>query len=265
MLTTAPEPLVARYSAEDLTLFDAEERTRFLDPLGGEGRAALDGDAEAWSRIAPHLAWDLLYRKEPHLYERLIAGERVHPEVVDWLPSSVQSAVEVGAGTGRLTLAIAGRCRHLVAVEPAASLRELLEAKLLHARLFNVDVRRGFFDEIPVESGRADLVVSCSALTSDPRQGGDPGLAEMERVAAPGGLIAVVWPADVDWLRANGFAYESFPGPMYVEFTDAAEAAEVASVFYPNALDEIVRRGLARVPYDLLGMNPPRDVAWKRV
>jgi SAM-dependent methyltransferase len=264
-LTTAPEPLVDRYEVGDLGLFDAEERSRFIEPFGRVADAALRGDEEAWLELAPHIAWELLYRKEPELYERLIAGEHIHLDVLRWLPSSVETAVEVASGTGRLTMDLAGRCRHLIAIEPAARLSSLLESKLDRSELANVEVRRGFFDDIPVPSDKADLVVSCSALTSDQWHGGEPGLAEMERVAAPGGLIALVWPADVDWLRARGFNYEAFPGEMFVEFSDAAEAEDLARIFYPDAADEVTRRGLARVPYDLLGMNPPRDIAWKRV
>lgn len=40
----------------------------------------------------------------------------------------------------------------------------------------------GFFDDLPVASGFADLVVACSVLTPAPGHGGDVGLAEMERV-----------------------------------------------------------------------------------
>ncbi|MEX2540015.1 MAG: class I SAM-dependent methyltransferase [Actinomycetota bacterium] len=261
----APGPLIARFGAGDLDLFDAEERKRFLDPFGPLADAALQGDEEAWHELAPDIATELLYRKEPDLYERLISGERIHRDVIEWLPSSVGTAVEVAAGTGRLTMDVAGRCHRLIAVEPVAQLSSSLGAKLDRSGVSNVEVRRGFFDEIPVPSDQADLVVSCSALTSDRWHGGEPGLAEMVRVAAPGGLIALVWPADVDWLRAQGFNYESFPGEMFVEFADAAEAAAIARIFYPHAVDEIVRLGLERVPYDLLGMNPPRDVAWKRV
>ena len=35
------------------------------------------------------LAWELLYRLEPELYDRLAGAERLHPGVVDWLPRDV--------------------------------------------------------------------------------------------------------------------------------------------------------------------------------
>jgi hypothetical protein len=59
------------------------------------------------------LAWELLYRLEPELYERLVAAERLHPGVLAWLPHDVERIVEVAAGTGRLTLELVARARGL--------------------------------------------------------------------------------------------------------------------------------------------------------
>ena len=75
------------------------------------------------------LSFELLYRLEPELYERLVAAERIHPAVLDWLPH-VDRVVEIGAGTGRLTTQLLTRCAHLVAVEPARPMRERLRAAL---------------------------------------------------------------------------------------------------------------------------------------
>jgi hypothetical protein len=74
-----------------------------------------------------------------------------------------------------------------------------------------------------------------------------------------------VWPSDIEWLQERGFTYESFDGEMYVAFRSVEEAVELARIFYPDAVDAIVARGSAEVPYDLLGMNAPRDWAWMRV
>ncbi len=261
----APETLVARYGPEDLDIFDERERDRFVAPFGGLAVAAARGDEQAWAEMAPHIAAEILYRKEPDLYERLIAGERIHPAVIDWLPTGLSTIVEVAAGTGRLTMDLLGRCEHLIAVEPVAAFRTLLASKAEHAGVKNLEIRSGFFDDVPVSSRSADLVVSCSALTSDPWHGGENGLRELERVASPGALVVLVWPADVSWLREHGFNYQSFPGEMFVDFPSAEAAAEIARIFYPKAADEIVAGSLERVPYDVLGMNPPRDLAWKRV
>jgi hypothetical protein len=41
------------------------------------------------------------------------------------------------------------------------------------------------------------------------------------------------------------------------------EAAELAEIFYPEAADEVRRLGRRTVPFDVLGINPPRDLAFK--
>jgi hypothetical protein len=85
----------------------------------------------------------------------------------------------------------------------------------------------------------------------------------MERVCKPGGRVAIVWPNNLAWLEARGYRHVSFAGEMLVEFASPEEAAELAAIFYPEAAAEIRRRGLQRVPFETLGINPPRDVAFK--
>jgi SAM-dependent methyltransferase len=245
-----PDTLLQRYTPNDLDAFTDGELARFLP---GVSRA----DAtERWNEVLPQLGWELLYRVEPELYERLIAGERIHPGIIEWLPNA-DVAVEVAAGTGRLTAALVERARRVVAIEPAAPLL---------ARLRRIcSPVAGFFDALPARDASADLVIACSAFTSDPAHGGEPGLAEMQRVCAPGGIVAIVWPQDASWLEARGFETISFPGEMAVEFASPDEAVELARIFYPHAAGEIDRRRLNHVPYDLLGFEAPRTVCWKRV
>ena len=233
-------------------MFTRDEASRF-DPQG-------DGDPQ--NDIV--LAWELLYRLEPELYERLARAERLHPGVVDWLPHEVDRIAEVGAGTGRLTMELAERGQRIVAVEPALPLRRILRRKLAAAGHGDrVRVTRGFFDRLPLPGDFADLVVACSAFTPSPSHGGDAGLAEMERVCRPGGCVAIIWPNHLDWLAARGYTYVSFPGPMSVEFSSFPEAVELAGIFYPKAAGEVRRRGSRRVPFEVLGINPPRDLAFK--
>jgi SAM-dependent methyltransferase len=244
-------PLMQRYSTADLGVFSAEESPRFL--------AGTIADPQR----NPALAWELLYRLEPDLYDRLVAAEPLHPGILEWLPPHVPRIIEVGAGTGRLTLDLVSRCDRLTAIEPAQPLRERLRAKLQQAA--NLGIIGGFFDTLPAPDRSAELVIACSALTPEPAHGGDRGLAEMERVCAPGGMVVIVWPNDPDWLVARGYRYLSFPGPMTMDFASLTEAVDMAAIFYPHAVAEIQARGEQRVPYDILGVNPPRDVAYKTV
>ncbi len=243
-------PLMRRYTRADLAVFSEEESRRFLDT------------AAADLQLSPSLAWELLYRIEPELYDRLAQAERLHPAVLAWFPDHVGRIVEVGAGAGRLTLELITHCDDLTAIEPAAPLRELLRRKL-PATASNIRLVGGFFDALPVADRSADLVAACSALTPEPAHGGDRGLAEMERVCAHAGVVVIVWPNHVEWLIGQGYRYLSFPGDMTVDFATLDEAVELARIFYPAVASEVQRRGERRVPYQLLGVNPPRDLAYK--
>jgi SAM-dependent methyltransferase len=248
----AGRELRGRYTAADLGVFTREEASRFVPHGGGD----------------PHedviLAWELLYRLEPELYDRLARAERLHRGVVDWLPHDVDRIAEVGAGSGRLTMELIERGRHIVAVEPALPLRRILRRKLAAAGAGDrVQVMHGFFDQLPLPDDFAGLVVACSAFTPSPGHGGEAGLAEMERVCRPGGRVAIIWPNHLDWLASRGYRYVSFPGPMSVEFGSHHEAVELAEIFYPKAAGEVRRRGSRKVPFEVLGINPPRDLAVK--
>ncbi len=241
-----------RYSARDLRVLTRDEARRFTPEAGCDPQTDVT------------LAWELLYRLEPELYERMATAERLHPGIADWLPASVSRIVEVGAGSGRLTLELIERGQEVVAIEPAAGLRQILERKLATAdHGHRARVTPGFFDNLPVRSDSADLVVACSVLTPAPGHGGDVGLAEMERVCRPGGCVAIIWPNNISWLAARGYQYESFAGPMAMEFASHREAVELTEIFYPHAVTEVRCRGSRRVPYEVLGINPPRDLAVK--
>lgn len=241
-----------RYTAADLGVFTRDEASRFVPRGDGDPRNDVD------------LAWELLYRLEPELYDRLASAERLHPGILGWLACAVDRIAEVGAGTGRLTMGLLGRAQEVVAVEPALPMRRILRRKLAAADHGDrVRVIRGFFDQLPLPNDFADLVVACSVWTPSPAHGGEGGLAEMERVCRPGGCVAIIWPNHLDWLAARGYRHVSFSGAMSMEFGSHQEAVELANIFYPEAAGEVRRLGRRTVPYEVVGVNPPRDLAYK--
>lgn len=135
-----------------------------------------------------------------------IAGDydRLRPPpaaaAVDWLvPDGCQVAVDLGAGTGLLTRALARRVGRVIAVEPDERMRAVLAA-----RSPGVEVRPGRGEAIPLPDASADAVFISSAWHwMDP----ELALAEVTRVLRDGGRFGLIWTSrdrQVGWLRDLG-------------------------------------------------------------
>jgi SAM-dependent methyltransferase len=251
-LVAGPQaPLLERYTEDAVGILDAAERGRLFDAAG-------------MARDERQLAWELLYRIEPALYAELVAGERLHDGILRWLPAACDHVLEIGAGTGRLTLDLARRSVSVTAVEPALPMHDLLRDRLRRAGADRVQVVRGFFDELPAGQRAHDLVISCSAFAQHTLADPDGCLDMMQSRCAPGGLLVIVWPWDAPWLRSRGFEHVVFEGPMVVEYESLDSAIALARIFYPHAVATIAARGSRFVDYTDLGLNAPRDLCWKR-
>lgn len=131
---------------------------------------------------------------------------------------------------------------------------------------------QGRFDKLPLTDDSVDTALSCSAFTSDPAQGGEPGLAEFQRVIKPGGKIVIIWPRvqDYDWLAEHGFHYVALPvcEEMLIRFRTLQSALRCAQHFYAHNLDVVqylLRELKPEIPFSMLGFNPPCDYCWLRV
>ncbi|BBZ43931.1 hypothetical protein MPRM_12120 [Mycobacterium parmense] len=116
---------------------------------------------------------------------------------VDWLvPPGCDLAVDVGAGTGLFTRTLTARAARVVAVEPDARMRAVLEA-----RSPGVRVVEGRGESIPLPDAGADAVFVSSAWHwMDPER----AVPEIGRVLRDGGRFGLVWTSrdrDVDWVR----------------------------------------------------------------
>ena len=73
-----------------------------------------------------------------------------------------QTLLDVGAGGGRLSLPMALNCRHVVAVEPSASMGEVLRQQASDFSITNVSWVQSKWDDAEVAA--ADVVICCHVL-----------------------------------------------------------------------------------------------------
>ena len=104
-------------------------------------------------------------------------------------PLAHETAVDIGAGTGLLTLPLAARVEKLWAVDISWPMCEYLRAKAASAELDNVQVAAASAVSLPLVDSSADLVVSnyCFHHLSDPDK--IAALGEAHRVLRPGGRL----------------------------------------------------------------------------
>ena len=115
------------------------------------------------------------------------------------LPEGARTVLDLGAGTGKLTRALAARGLEVVAVEPLAEVRTNLAWAAPEARILD-----GAAEAIPLEDDSVDLITVAQAWHwVDPER----ATAEAARVLRPGGTLALIWnkrDERVDWVARLG-------------------------------------------------------------
>ena len=156
---------------------------------------------ETPDRVLKFLFWTLVYHLAPEMWDELASFEPIHPALLDALPARASTALDVGAGSGRLTQHLVARSRRVIAVEPSSGLLGALTRRLPEVR--GVE---GWAEALPIRGGTAELTTVCGAFGPDPAI-----LSELKRVTAPGGLIVMVSPEQPEWFEANGWRRISAP------------------------------------------------------
>lgn len=116
--------------------------------------------------------------------------ERARPsypdETVHWLLASApQDVLDLGAGTGKLTRALVGRVRSVVAVDPSPNMLAQLASAVPEAR-----TAVGTAEAIPLEDSSVDAVLAAQAWHwVDPER----AVPEVRRVLRPGGVLGMIW------------------------------------------------------------------------
>jgi SAM-dependent methyltransferase len=178
-------------------------------------------------------------------YERYVGrwSLPVAREFLDWLalPPALRW-LDVGCGTGALTVAIREKCQpsRLTGVDPSDAFLQKASARLQGHAIFNVASAL----ELPLHDADVDVAVSGLALNFFP----DParGLHEMRRVTTRGGTIAAyVW----DYAGKMEFMRHFWDAAL--EMSSAARALDEGSRFplcRPEALQRLFQEaGLTNV------------------
>jgi SAM-dependent methyltransferase len=125
------------------------------------------------------------------------------PEAVAWVAERVgivpgSSVVDLAAGTGRLSGRFVQLGVEVVAVEPAANMRAVLEDRFPTVRAI---VARA--ESMPFDDGAIDLIVVGNAFHHFDRE---VAMAEIHRVLRPRGALAVfwAWPAEEEQRKIPG-------------------------------------------------------------
>lgn len=220
------------FELEDLRRLPAPIRRRAIVGVpSGEMAAVAAGDAQAGERVRRALFWTFVYHLRPELWDALAAAEPVHPRAIKLLHdlgADRGRVLEIGAGSGRLTVNLVEWSKTLLAVDPSLPLLRILTSRVRLAL-----VAAGWAETLPVRDGWADATVSCASLAMD-----EVVIAEAERVTRAGGLIVMVSPEPGD---RRGWSEERFdPDEVYLPLRDAW----IDTVFGPP--------------------RPPSEVVWRQ-
>jgi SAM-dependent methyltransferase len=106
-------------------------------------------------------------------------------------PRPEDRVLDVGAGTGLLTLAVAPRVAHVWAIDISPAMCDYLRVKAASAELTNVEAVVASATSLPLIDGSVDLVVSNYCLHHLTDREKRAALAEMLRVLTPGGRLVI--------------------------------------------------------------------------
>ena len=206
-----------------------------------------------------------IYQTDGDRYEALISREdyqgnisRVIDEIIDVDGLDV---LDLGAGTGRLTLMLAPRVKSIRAFDVSEEMLRVCRERLTTSGLSNWQVDVADHRQLPVEDHSADLVVSgwsVSYLSVWNQENGeselDKWLSEMQRVLRKEGTIILFESlgtgnespirlehveATYQWLDENGFQNKWIRTDY--QFKSVDEAAELAGFFFGADLADRIR------------------------
>lgn len=207
-----------------------------------------------------------IYQTDGDRYEALIAREdylgNIPRAIDEILRVDDLETLDLGAGTGRLTLLLAPRVKSIHAFDVSAEMLRVCRERLVASGLSNWKVDVADHRQLPVQDHSADLVVSgwsVSYLAVWNQENGaaelDKWLTEMKRVLRKDGTIILFESlgtgneepirlghveSTYQWLDVNGF--ESKWIRTDYQFESLEEAVELSRFFFGDELGDNVER-----------------------
>src|SRR6266508_1774531 len=224
-----------------------------------------------------------IYQSEGDRYEALVSREDYQgniPRVIDEIINvDGLDVLDLGAGTGRLTLLLAPRVKSIRAFDTSAEMLRVCRERLMASGLSNWQVEVADHRQLPVQDHSVDLVVSgwsVSYLAVWNQEKGqaelDTWLTEMKRVLRHNGMIILFeslgtgneQPIRLEhvestykWLDDNGFD-NTWICTDY-QFESVEEAADLAGFFFGAEMADRIREN------ELVILPECTGVWWRRV
>jgi SAM-dependent methyltransferase len=174
----------------------------------------------------------LSFGEEAAAYER--GRPSYPPDAIDWLlPDGARNVLDLGAGTGKLTVRLVERGLDVIAVDPIAEMLEVLSSSLP-----DTPALLGTAEDIPLPDDSVDSVLVAQAWHwFDPER----AIKEVARVLRPGGRLGLLWnrrDERLGWVKdlGNIIGHEDDPFSQTVALPPPFADAERHQVEWTNYL-----------------------------
>jgi len=224
-----------------------------------------------------------IYQSDGDRYEALISREDYQGNIPRAIAEIINvdglDVVDLGAGTGRLTLLLAPRARSIRAFDVSAEMLRVCRERLITSGLSNWQVDLADHRQLPVEDHSVDLVVSgwsVSYLAVWNQENGqaelNTWLTEMKRILRKDGMIMLLESLGTGneepirlvhvestyrWLDDNGFNNKWIRTDY--QFESVEEAADLAGFFFGEEMTARVLERQSTILPECTG------VWWRRV
>lgn len=219
-----------------------------------------------------------IYQSEGDRYEALISREDYQGNISGAIDEVITvdrlDVLDLGAGTGRLTLLLAPRAKSIRAFDASAEMLRVCRERLLASGLSNWQVDVADHRQLPIPDQSADLVVSGWSVSYlavwNPENAQvelDEWLSEMKRVLRSDGTIILfeslgtgnetpirlkhVEPA-YQWLEANHFQSKWIRTDY--QFASVEEAADLAGFFFGEDMEARVLKNQSAILPECTGV-----------